>query len=161
MHNWLKRTWWLLVLGLVGCATLVAPNAAPTPQTSPLTSPLTSPVTASDVLIRYHRSGGIVGTDETWVIYANGQVDHSGRGTGASKQLTPDQIAALSGLLRSADVLALRESYVPQNTCCDRFMYEFTILIDGRSQTVTTLDAAPDEPPALSKLRDLLNSLLK
>jgi hypothetical protein len=158
MSDLLKRSKWLIVLLVsVGCATLVTPGAIRTPAPSPLTSP---PPTG-EVLLQYHRSGGVGGFDETWTIYADGRVDHQGRGTGADKQLTPDQVAALSGVLRSADVRALKDSYIPANTCCDRFTYELTLQIDGQTQTIRTMDSAPDEPAALTNLRDMLDRLLR
>jgi hypothetical protein len=138
------------LIGLAGCASLVQPGA----------SPLESPV-PSGVILRYQRVGGIGGFDETWMIEATGRVTHTGRGPGTDRQLTPDQMAQLIGALRAANQADLKASYIPANTCCDRFTHTLTIMLDGMTQTVSTLDAAPDEPAALTALLSTLNSLLK
>jgi hypothetical protein len=140
----------LILIGLVGCANLVQPGA----------SPLESPV-PSGVILRYQRVGGIGGFDETWLIEAAGRVTHTGRGPGTDRQLTPDQVAQLIGALRAANLADLKASYIPENTCCDRFMHTLTITLDGMTRTVATLDAAPGEPLALTNLLATLNSLLK
>ncbi len=146
----------LILIGLAGCANLVQPGA----------SPLDSPV-ATGVILHYQRVGGIGGFDETWTIEATGRVTHTGRGPGTDRQLTPDQVAQLIGALRAAQAAGLNESYIPANTCCDRFMHTLTITLDGRASTVRTLDAAPDkpaapdEPSALTALLATLNVLLR
>jgi hypothetical protein len=142
----------LIMIGLAGCANLVQPGQ------SPLASPVAAP---TSVILRYQRVGGIGGFDETWVFYADGRVTHTGRGAGADRQLTPDQVAALIGAIRAANLVALNESYIPPNTCCDRFTHTLTITLDGQTKTVRTLDAAPGEPPALSGLITTLNGLVR
>ncbi len=143
---------WLFLIGLAGCASLVQPGA------SPLASPLPAPM---GVILQYQRVGGIGGFDETWTIEASGRVTHAGRGPGTDRQLTPDQLAQLIGAIRAAQAAGLNASYVPVNTCCDRFMHTLTLALDGDTRTVTTLDAAPDEPPALTNLLATLSGLLK
>jgi hypothetical protein len=141
----------LILIGLAGCASLVQSGV------SPLASPLAAP---TGVILRYQRTGGFGGFDETWVIDAGGRVTHSGRGPGADRQLTPDQVSQLIGAIRAANPASLKASYIPKNTCCDRFTHALTITLDGLTGTVLTLDAAPDEPPGLTGLLSTLNSLL-
>lgn len=142
----------LILIGLAGCASLVQPGV------SPLASPLPAP---TGLILQYQRVGGIGGFDETWTIDASGRVIHTGRGAGTDRQLTPDQLAQLIGAIRAAQAAGLNTSYVPANTCCDRFMHTLTLSLDGDTRTVTTLDAAPDEPPALTSLLATLTDLLK
>ena len=142
----------LILIGLAGCANLVQPGA------SPLASPLSTP---TGVILQYQRTGGIGGFDETWVIEADGRVTHTGRGAGADRQLTPDQVAQLLRAIRAAEMASLDESYIPQNTCCDRFAHILTMTLDGQTKTVSTLDGSPDEPAALTDLLATLNNLLK
>jgi hypothetical protein len=111
--------------------------------------------------LQYQRVGGIGGFDETWTIEATGRVTHSGRGPGTDRQLTPDQVAQLIGALRAVQAANLNESYIPANTCCDRFTHTLTITLDGRTSSVHTLDAAPDEPAALTALLVTLTGLLR
>lgn len=141
----------VMLIGLGGCAGLVQPGM------SPLDSPLAPPAGA---ILRYQRTGGFGGFDETWVIDADGRVTHSGRGPGTDRQLTPDEMAQLINAIRAANPASLKASYIPKNTCCDRFTHALTITLDGWTGTVLTLDAAPDEPPALTSLLSTLNSLL-
>ncbi len=140
----------LILIGLVGCANLVQPGA----------SPLESPV-PSGVILRYQRVGGIGGFDETWTFEDTGRVTHTGRGPGTDRQLTPDQVAQLIGALRAANLAGLEASYIPADTCCDRFTHTLTITLDGQTRTVMTLDAAPGEPPALTTVLATLSNLLK
>jgi hypothetical protein len=140
----------VIAIGLAGCAQLVQPTV----------SPLMSPPPTS-VILQYQRTGGIGGFDETWLIGADGHVTHTGRGTGTDRQLTPDQVAQLLSAMRTAEVAGLQDSYIPSNTCCDRFTHIVTMTLDGRTTTVRTLDGAAEEPQALTNLLALLNNLLK
>ena len=107
----------------------------------------------------YHRSGGIAGVDETWSIYADGRVQHSGRGTGSAGQLTADQLNSLFTTLRSIDLTSIKDSYVGANTCCDRLIYELAINLDGKTKTIKTIDAAEGEPAALTTLLSAIRSV--
>ncbi|MBI5568173.1 MAG: hypothetical protein HY870_24980 [Chloroflexi bacterium] len=143
----------LILIGLAGCASLVQPGA----------SPLESPI-LTGIVLQYQREGGIGGFDEIWTFEATGRVTHTGRGPGTDRQLTPDQVAQLIGALRAVNQADLKASYIPANTCCDRFTHTLTIALDGVTRTVTTLDAAPGEPgepPALTALLATLTGLLK
>jgi hypothetical protein len=142
----------LILIGLAGCANLVQPGA------SPLASPLSTP---TGVILQYQRTGGIGGFDETWVIESNGRVTHTGRGAGTDRQLTPDQVAQLLQAIRAADMASLDASYIPQNTCCDRFTHVLTMTVDGQTKTVRTLDGAAGEPAVLTDLLAMLNNLLR
>jgi hypothetical protein len=156
----------LLLIGLAGCAQLIptgtsqSPVALPTPGQSPLISPLATPT--AGLFIRFHRSGGFAGTDDTWLIYEDGHVEHEGQdGSAADKVITANQLAALRSAIQTADYMALHESYVPEDTCCDRFLYEITVMLNDQTKTVRTLDAVPDEPLALSNLVTALNEVVK
>jgi hypothetical protein len=139
---------WLCLLALIGLAAC-APTAtsAPTPEDT--------------VMIRYHVSGGIAGTDDTWLIYTSGRVEHTGRSPSPVQKVSASHLAALTAAVRSPEVAALQESYVPTDTCCDRYLYEITLTHDGQTQTVRTLDATPDEPPALAGLRVAIEAALR
>ncbi len=155
---------WIFILALIGLAAC-APVATPSP-TTPTVTPA-SALPGDTVFIRYHRSGGIAGMDDTWLIYTSGLVEHSGRSSGHPLQLTASQLASLTAAAQSPEVAALKDSYVPADTCCDRFLHEITITtgaqltLGGQTKTVRTLDGAPDEPPALTNLLNVLNTVLK
>jgi hypothetical protein len=79
---------------------------------------------------------------------------------GTPEQLSPAQMAELTAAIRAANFMSLEDSYVPQNTCCDRYMYEITVTLGGQSKTVSTIDASPTAPAELTQLIDTLNGLL-
>lgn len=140
----------------ISTATPEATRTFPTPDAQ------STDVPSSDTpFIVYHRSGGFDGGDDTWVIALDGQVTYTGRGTKESRQLSSAQTDSLLAAVRAADFMSLDESYVPDNTCCDRFLYEITITLDGQTKTVSTLDAAPDQPERLTQLIDALNAALQ
>ncbi len=161
MSSLLKYVCLLALITLAACtpATIESPTATPV-ATTPAPAQGT-PVPAGGPFIRYHRSGGIAGVDETWLFYADGRVEHTGRGPGRAQSLNASQLDALMKAARSPEVAALKESYVPANTCCDRFLYEITLVVDGQTKTVRTLDAAPDQPPALTDLLDAIATALQ
>ena len=162
-----KSLFWVsLVLGLVlaACAPAVLPTPIATPGLSPLVSPLVSPleppIGPPGISLIYHRSGGLAGTDDTWKISSDGTVAHQGQTAGTPQQLTTVQMAELLAAIRAANFMSLEDSYVPQNTCCDRYMYEITVTLGGQSKTVSTIDASPTAPNELTQLIDTLNRLL-
>ncbi len=139
----LKYLQWLtcfLLIALAGCTSAPATN-----------------VPANDPFIVYHRSGGLGGFDETWSIYADGRIDHFGRGAGQSGQLTPDRVNGLIATIRSIDLTSIKDSYVGINPCCDRFSYELTITLDGKTKSIETIDAAEGEPAAVTQLLSAIN----
>ncbi len=147
----------LLAFILVACAPVTQPLPIVTPGPSPLNSPLAAPQFSS---ITYHRSGGIAGADDTWKISADGQVSHQGQTAGASVQLTSAQMADLEAAIQAANFTSLADSYLPDNVCCDRFLYEVTVVLDGQSKTVRTIDASPNAPAELNRLVEMLNQLV-
>ena len=161
MSKFLKWGRWIMLITLVGCAQLVTPGAKPAPTASPLASPLTSPITvpASNVAIQVHRTGGFAGMDDTWLIYGDGRVEYTGAGSSQSKQLTPDQMNTLNAAAR--DVMAMPGAYTAKNACCDRFVYDITIMFGGQTKTVRTVDAAPDEPQPVTNLMAAIMSAVK
>ncbi len=150
----------VLVLTLGACAPAALPAPVATLGPSPLASPPEGQGASQEISISYHRSGGIAGTDDTWIISANGAVSHQGRTPGTPQQLTAAQMAELTAAIRAANFMSLEDSYVPQNTCCDRYLYEITLTIGGHSKTVRTIDASPTAPAELTRLVDTLNRLV-
>ncbi len=163
MSKFLKWSWWIVLVALVGCAQLVAPGTQPSPTTSPLTSPLASPlaVPGGSLVILVHRTGGLAGVDETWTMYDDGRVAYTGHGTGTqTNQISSDAVAAVMALAR-ANFAALDTEYNPANTCCDRFVYEITITVNGQSKTIHAVDGATDEPPTTTQILTALQAAMK
>jgi hypothetical protein len=144
----------IFTLALGSCARSVVPS----PIATPAPSPLASPQAVSEISVIYQRSGGFAGANDTWTIDPQGKVTHQGSGT--SSQLTLAQRAELASAIRAANFMALEDSYVPQDTCCDRYEYTMTITANGQSKAVRTIDASPTAPPELTQLVDTLNRLV-
>ena len=158
-----KSLFWVsIVLGLAlaACAPATLPSPIATPGPSPLASPLEPPTVPQGISIIYHRSGGFAGTDDTWKIAADGAVSHQGQTASAVERLTSTQMAELAEAVRAANFMSLEESYVPKDICCDRYLYEITVILAGQTKTVRTLDASPTAPVELNRLIDMLNQLV-
>jgi hypothetical protein len=141
----------IFTLALIGCTRSVVPS----PLVTSASSPLTSPQAESEISITYQRSGGFVGANDTWAIDSQGKVTH--QGSGASAQLPADQLTELVAAIRAANFMDLKDSYLPKDTCCDRYEYTITVTVGGQSKTVRTIDASSAAPRELTQLVETLN----
>lgn len=108
-------------------------------------------------MIVYDRSGGFAGKSEGWTIYADGRVVSS---NGKSGQVSPEEVAGLLRQVDAAGFFSWRDSYLPKNTCCDRFTDKLTVRTVGQTKTVTTVDAASEEPTELGTILDQVSRLV-
>ncbi|MBI2845624.1 MAG: hypothetical protein HYX86_03650 [Chloroflexi bacterium] len=124
--------------------------------------PATPPSLGGDLVLEYHRSGGFVGSDEQWLIYGDGRVVYRDliAETEEEIRVSADAVADLVALMESEGFFSFQDSYLPDDTCCDRFIYEITLHYQGQSKTVTTIDAAEGEPEGLGRILAELNRLL-
>ncbi len=150
----------VLALMLGACAPPTMPSPLATRSPSPLASPLGGQAASAEVSVTYHRSGGFAGTDDTWTISADGTVTHQGQTPRTPEQLNTAQMAELTAAIRAANFMSLEDSYVPKDSCCDRYQYEITVTVDGHAKTVLTIDASPTAPAELTSLVDTLNRLV-
>ena len=150
----------VLAFMLGACAPTTMPAPIATHGPSPSASPPEGQAASQEISISYHRSGGFAGTDDTWTISADGAVSHQGQTPGTPEQLTAAQMAELTAAIRAANFMSLEDSYVPKDSCCDRYLYEITVTIGGHSKTVRTIDASPTAPAELTRLIDTLNRLV-
>ena len=104
-----------------------------------------------------HVSGGIAGIDETWTLAADGTIAGPNGETGTYRDA---DLAALRQAIASADFFNLAATYMPDDTCCDRFTYEVTLTEGDRINTVTTIDAA-EAPQTLFSLIDTFRNALR
>ncbi len=79
----------LALIGLAACAPGAVKSPTATPAAPRPTPAQVTPMPANTVFIRYHRSGGIAGVDDTWLFYGDGRVEYSGRGQGARSTVLP------------------------------------------------------------------------
>jgi hypothetical protein len=149
------------MLSAAACAAPVTPaGPAPTFTTSAPQVPVSTPVPvttppAVDLTVIFKRSGGIAGVNESYTLKPDGSLDTSkgpkqadGGATAAAKLAS--QIAA-TGIYAVAPA-----KYLPANPCCDRFTYDLTLTVGGKSFNYTTMDASETAPAALTQTVGLI-----
>lgn len=109
-----------------------------------------------DAVIVFHRSGGIAGVDEKWIIHIEGQIDGP---DGKQRQVEPSEAQSLFGLIQTSGFFDFNDSYIPLDTCCDRINYSVTVHFEGRNKTVKTIDESPTQPDQLMKIITLISEL--
>lgn len=111
----------------------------------------------TNTAVIFKRTGGMAGLNEEWIIFTDGRVQTN---TNIQPQLSPEDVSQLLSSLDSAGFFSLNGSYLPEDTCCDRFFYEITAVQDTTFHTTTTLESTPDMPETLQQsLRLIQNSL--
>ena len=131
------------------------PTGVPTAVPEPTAMPTTPPI--ANVLVTYHKTGGIMGMDELLTVGGDGsltlQARKEARKTG---QADAAQIAELTRLLGGPEFAALAPRY--EILGADMFVYE--ISVPGRAQPVVTMDGA-ENPAVLTEMLGLLEQLRK
>jgi hypothetical protein len=151
-----------IILALTGCISpgnsdSTSSSAPPPPTLVVQSTPPAKPQASPGALIVLQRSGGLAGTQEEWTIYPDGRIVDS---TGKEAQTTPEQVAALLSQIDSLGFFELDESYVPRDTCCDRFTYVLTVQADGKTHSVTALEAEPSVPQAFWQAVQAVDQLI-
>lgn len=110
--------------------------------------------------LEYERSGGIAGFQDRLRIYPDGQAMLDRKGEASSVQLTQEQMEELQAALQEADFFNLDASYLPADTCCDRFTYtiHYRDPSGGKIHSVYAMDGSV--PPELGPVLDILNRLV-
>lgn len=111
---------------------------------------------SGETAVSFHRAGGFAGLDEQWLIYANGRVKAP---DGSEQQVDVEAVQALLETITVNDFFGLEDSYIPEETCCDRITYEITVQMDGNVKTVQTIDGA-EQPEQLTQVLSAVNNLL-
>lgn len=124
------------------------PTAAPTAGAQPTAA--TKPADAdSGVIAIFHKSGGIMGLDETLTVHADGTLEFKGRGNKLSTaQVSTDRLAKLRQLLASPEFAKLQPRY--QAMGADLFIYDISVP-GGTPARVQTMDGA-ETPPVLEQV---------
>lgn len=117
------------------------------------------PPVGSEQHITFRRSGGFAGKVETFDLYDDGRIAVS-----PGSQPLEGNALAMEQLLKQIAATGLYDvapgEFLPKNTCCDRFIYELTIVREGKTYTYTTIDAAENAPPALVKTLALIQDYI-
>ena len=145
----------LAIAALAGCSSpQISTQALPGETKSPNDE---SGESGKDLMIVLKRSGGFAGVDESWRISADGRILAS---DGKASQASTDSIRAAVDELNSLGFFAMSSSYMPLDTCCDRFTYQLSVTVDGKSHTVTALEGAQETPEDFWKAINVVNQLL-
>lgn len=110
-----------------------------------------------EAFIIFKRSGGFAGVDKTWVIHLEGQIEER---DGEKRQVEPAETQALFDLIQTAGFFDFEDTYIPEDTCCDRYNYSIMVHYEDRSKTVETIDDSPTQPEGLVKIITAINELV-
>lgn len=145
----------LIVLAVTGCSVETA--HAPETQIEPTSTVASTPTVSPNTAVVFKRSGGLAGLNEQWTIFANGRVETN---TATQPQLSAEDVSQLLSSLATTGFFELDNTYLPEDTCCDRFLYEITAVQETTFHSVTTLENTPDMPEALQQSLRLIQNLL-
>ncbi len=144
------------------CGVTPTPGIPATSQPqSTLPPPLATPMSAlpDDVLVVYHKTGGIAGVDETLTVHRGGLLELRSR-DGKTKTLKVEEpmLIPLRGTLEQDDFGKLQAMYPASGA--DLFTYTITArAANGQVKSVTALDGA-EFPDQLGLLIGMLDQLL-
>jgi Emfourin len=132
------------------------PAAEPTATQPTATQPAQPTSVGDSAIVIYHKSGGIMGLDETLTVRADGTLVLESRGgTAKTAQVQPDQLDKLRELIASPEFAKLQVQY--HTAGADQFTYDITVL-GGSPGHVVTMDGV-ENPPVLDQLIRELNRL--
>jgi hypothetical protein len=103
-------------------------------------------------------SGGLAGRGiGTFAIDSDGKIAiRRMNGEPCSYDASKEELARIERLLGDATPDRWRESYLPENTCCDRIEYAMTIDEAGEIASTRWLDAPPPMPQDLTALANAI-----
>jgi hypothetical protein len=155
MKMYVISFWLIFLLLLSGCAVETA--HAPEVEPELTATPAPTATVAPNVAVIFKRSGGFAGVNEGWTIFTDGRIETN---SSNQPQLSAEEVEQLLNSLESAGFFELEGSYLPEDTCCDRFFYEVTAVHNSTYHTVRTLEATPDMPEALQQALRLIQTAL-
>lgn len=106
---------------------------------------------SGEIVVIFQRSGGFVGDATTWRLYTDGtiEVNRNGGNDETFEQVTTvdsGDVQALLDSLQERGFFRLEGNYMPKDPCCDRFLYELTVLQDGQRRHVETVGGTEGIP---------------
>lgn len=150
---------WLFFLALTLLSSGCTVETAHAPVEGVAETPTTPPTAtvAANTAVLFKRTGGIAGLNEAWTIFTDGRVETN---SATQPELSAEEVKQLLNGLESSGFFELEDSYLPEDTCCDRFFYEITAVQNSTYHTVRTLEATPDMPEALQQSLRLIQTTL-
>ncbi len=157
-HQVLRIVWIVSAAAAVFACSNATTTNSPTPNaTAPAPTRAVQTPVADEVLVTYHKSGGIAGIDETLVVHQGGLLELTTRGAQKIAQADEPMIQPLRRMLEQKDFSELAPRY--QAAGADLFTYTITARdANGNAKTVTTMDAAK-HPAYLGQLIAMLEQL--
>ena len=103
-------------------------------------------------------SGGLVGRGAgNYAIDSDGKIAvTTTAGRTCSFQATADELARFGKLIDQARPDSWKESYAPENRCCDRFEYKLTLDRGGSQRTTEWIDDPLPMPADLQAIADAM-----
>ena len=134
----------LLLIGLLGLAACKS-DSAPVPGVS------------TDIVITYQREGGFAGITQEWIIFPDGRII----GPGDQEMMVPSkEVIALLAKAAEVESSSLQKSYVPEDACCDQYIYTVIVKVGDQETMVRTIDGAEQPEQLTSLLSDIENLIL-
>ncbi len=140
----LTKTWFTLIILIL----LV-------PACRPKTTRTQSQATA-DMVIIYQREGGFAGLAEQWTIHPGGSISAPRE---QELEGDEDETTTVFTLAASEETEKLEASYVPDDNCCDKFIYTITIQTGDEEQIIETSDDV-QQPQHLTDLMTAIDNLI-
>jgi hypothetical protein len=131
----------LLVLASAGCLGTKVP--APETQVPP------------GILVDYHRTGGIAGTNDRLVVFDNGVAVISGRSGSSELLLNQTDLALISVLFNQSQFAQLQAKYSASQGSADLMTY--TINYHGKTVTAEESAVPPSLVPIIADLNHILS----
>ena len=108
--------------------------------------------------IEVSTTGGMTGRGTgNFAVDSDGNVDvRRMNGEACTYAIAKEELDRIEALLGAAEPRKWRESYLPENTCCDRVIFTLKIDEDGDISATRWLDAPPQAPKDLFALADAI-----
>lgn len=149
------------LFALTGCRVETAHAPDPTElQTRVEMTPAETPTRdlAPNTAVIFHQAGGIAGIEQEWIIYTDGRIQGPNN---SEREVAPEQVEQLLDSIEATGFFELNGTYLPEDTCCDRFFYTITVVNGSQVHTVKTLDGTPDMPEALQQTLNILQTFTR
>jgi hypothetical protein len=137
-----------LTVVIILALSVLASCAAPTPAAPPPATTVPRPIPSGELRITLRRSGGFAGRVENFVLNADGSIlsgETTKQAIGGANAAT--QLAAKIDATKIFDLPSGK--YLPANTCCDRYMYDLTLVRGDQAYNYITIEGEATTPRAL------------
>ena len=147
----------LISILLSACGGMTASTQTPAIANTPTNQPSKACDTPSNWTIRFNRSGGFAGFDETMTLDSRGslEVQSERPPTDERRTISEDQVDSITKLLVQACPFKIEPG---KGICADCFVYDLKVQMNDRSYTLQASDVTltEDLQPLIGELSQLL-----